>query len=182
MNCFKVFSSFQLPGCGDNVALVHNGFCNDETNIAACGYDGGDCCGHNVNLDHCYQCNCFYKETCDAGVTNNYVGDGFCNDETNIAACDDSGDCCGHNVNVDHCSQCNCFYEETCDAKVTNNYVGDGYCDDETNVLECNFDDGDCCGPNITTTHCTECQCLEVIVPPSGNILFKYIILNLIPC
>ena len=59
--------------------------------------------------------------------------------------------------------------------------VGDGYCDDETNVLECNFDDGDCCGPNITTTHCTECQCLEVIVPPSGNILFKYIILNLIP-
>ena len=60
--------------------------------------------------------------------------------------------------------------------------VGDGYCNDETNVLECNFDDGDCCGPNITTTHCTECQCLEVIVPPSGNILFKYIILNLIPC
>ena len=51
--------------------------------------------------------------------------------------------------------------------------VGDGYCDDETNVLECNFDDGDCCGPNITTTHCTECQCLEVIVPLSGNIFSR---------
>ena len=51
--------------------------------------------------------------------------------------------------------------------------VGNGLCDDETNILECNFDDGDCCGPNITTTHCTECQCLEVIIPPSGNILFK---------
>ena len=50
--------------------------------------------------------------------------------------------------------------------------VGNGFCDDETNILECNFDDGDCCGSNITTTHCSECQCLEVIIPPSGMFYF----------
>ena len=50
--------------------------------------------------------------------------------------------------------------------------VGNGLCDDETNILECNFDDGDCCGSNITTTHCSECQCLEVIIPPSGTFYF----------
>ena len=50
--------------------------------------------------------------------------------------------------------------------------VGNGLCDDETNILECNFDDGDCCGSNITTTHCSECQCLEVIIPPSGKFYF----------
>ena len=50
--------------------------------------------------------------------------------------------------------------------------VGNGLCDDETNTLECNFDDGDCCGSNITTTHCSECQCLEVIIPPSGTFFF----------
>jgi hypothetical protein len=50
--------------------------------------------------------------------------------------------------------------------------VGNGLCDDETNILECNFDDGDCCGSNITTTHCSECQCLEVIIPPSGTFFF----------
>ena len=42
------FSSYQFPGC-DNVGLVGNGVCNDETNIAGCNYDGGDCCGPDVS-------------------------------------------------------------------------------------------------------------------------------------
>ena len=40
-------------------------------------------------------------------------------------------------------------------------YVGDGYCDDGNNNQECNFDGGDCCGPNVNTEYCTECQCLS---------------------
>ena len=40
--------SFLVPDC-DNVALVGNGFCNDETNIADCNYDGGDCCGPDIS-------------------------------------------------------------------------------------------------------------------------------------
>ena len=93
-----MFSSFQLPGCGDNVALVRNGFCNDETNIAACGYDGGDCCGPNVNTDHCVECACHFIENCAAGV-HPLVGNGFCDEETNNIECNyDAGDCCGPDV------------------------------------------------------------------------------------
>ena len=63
-----------------------NGFCNDDTNIAACNYDGGDCCS---NPD--------------------VVGNGFCNDNTNTAECVyDGGDCCV-NVNTDYCSDCYCL-------------------------------------------------------------------------
>ena len=27
-------------------------------------------------------------------------------------------------------------------------------------MVECNFDGGDCCGPNVNTVYCTQCQCL----------------------
>ena len=189
------FFTFQLLGC-DNVILVGNGFCNDETNIPACNYDGGDCCGHNVNMDHCFQCNCFYKETCDAGVTNNYVGDGYCDDETNIPACDyDGGDCCGSCVNTEYCSNCDCLggiisvgitnplvgnglcNEETNTIECNYdggdwcpnfNLVGDGICNDETNHLGCNYDGGDCCLMNVNIDSCSECNCLArgVITSP----------------
>ena len=90
--------------------LVGNGFCNDDTNIAECDYDGGDCCGYSINSEHCTECTCFHQETCLAGVTHGFVGDGVCNDETNIAECNyDGGDCCLMNVNTDSCSDCNCL-------------------------------------------------------------------------
>ena len=89
--------------------LVGNGFCNDDTNIAECDYDGGDCCGYNINSEHCTECTCFHQETCLAGVTHAFVGDGVCNDETNIAECGYDGlDCCGSNVDIDHCTECAC--------------------------------------------------------------------------
>ena len=30
-----------------------NGICEDANNIAACNFDGGDCCGPNVNKQYC---------------------------------------------------------------------------------------------------------------------------------
>ena len=39
--------------------------------------------------------------------------------------------------------------------------IGDRYCDDTTNTLECSFDGGDCCGPDINTQYCSDCQCLD---------------------
>jgi hypothetical protein len=43
-------------------------------------------------------------------VTHAFVGDGFCNDETNVVGCNhDGGDCCLMNVITDSCSGCNCF-------------------------------------------------------------------------
>ena len=38
----------------------------------------------------------------------------------------------------------------------------DGYCDDVNNNEACLFDGGDCCGSNVNTDWCTECQCLEL--------------------
>ena len=36
--------------------LVGNGICNDENNNEKCNWDGGDCCGDEVNKDHCIHC------------------------------------------------------------------------------------------------------------------------------
>ena len=116
--------SFLVPGC-DYVALVGNGFCNDENNNPDCNYDGGDCCATNVNTNTCSECACLLIETC-AGGYHPLVGNGFCNSDTNIAECDYDGlDCCSI-------------------------MVGDGICNDETNNLECNYDGGDCCGPALS--------------------------------
>ena len=40
-------------------------------------------------------------------------------------------------------------------------WIADGYCDDINNNLACTYDGGDCCGSNVNTQFCTECQCLE---------------------
>ena len=90
--------------------FVGNSLCNDELNNLNCNYDGGDCCGYNINSEHCTECTCFHQETCLAGVTHAFIGDGVCNDETNKAECDyDGGDCCGYNITSEHCTDCTCF-------------------------------------------------------------------------
>ena len=40
-------------------------------------------------------------------------------------------------------------------------YKGDGYCDDPNNNCGCDWDGGDCCGPNVRTTYCDVCACLD---------------------
>ena len=37
--------------------------------------------------------------------------------------------------------------------------VGDGFCHDMVNNPGCIYDQGDCCLSNITTNHCTDCEC-----------------------
>jgi hypothetical protein len=150
--------------------LVGNGFCNDDTNIAECDYDGGDCCGDNITSEHCTECTCFHQETCLAGV-HPLVGNGFCNDNTNIVECDyDGGDCCGC-VITEHCEDCACL-GITSD-EVTNPLVGNSLCNDETNNINCNYDGGDCCLMNVNTDSCSDCNCLAsgVIISPGfpGN-------------
>jgi hypothetical protein len=39
-----------------------------------------------------------------------WIGDGFCNDNNNNVGCNfDGGDCCGSNVYTDHCTECLCL-------------------------------------------------------------------------
>ena len=78
---WTLFSSFPIPAC-DNVALVHNGFCNNETNIA--------------------ECVCHFIETCAAGY-HPLVGNGYCDEGTNKTECNyDGGDCCSNSDMVDN--------------------------------------------------------------------------------
>ena len=51
---------FTVLGCND-ITIVGDGFCNDETNNAECNYDHGDCCLSNMNTDHCSECACSFN-------------------------------------------------------------------------------------------------------------------------
>ena len=80
-------------------ALIGNGHCNDEANNAEHSYDGGDCCGYNINKVHCSLCICHNEEVCEARITHQLVGNGFCDSKTNIEICNyDGGDCCGPHI------------------------------------------------------------------------------------
>ena len=105
---FPTFSPFIVLGC-DNIPLVGDGVCNDESNTPVCNYDGGDCCLNVINIDHCSECICFFVEFCATGFHPS-VGDGFCNDETNNAECNhDGGDCCGPDISC----KCCCIEKES---------------------------------------------------------------------
>jgi hypothetical protein len=107
--CYQCLCHFLEICAAGYHPLVGNGFCNDNTNTAECDYDGGECCGYNVNMEQCTECKCSHQETCLAGVNHAFIGDGVCNDETNIAECNyDGGDCCGFDIIYDHCTDCNC--------------------------------------------------------------------------
>ncbi|CAM9701777.1 unnamed protein product, partial [Ectocarpus sp. 13 AM-2016] len=60
--CSSEFSSdlyFDLtaeyPDCGGTVCFIGDGYCDEETNNAECGYDGGDCCDCDC-IDGFYDC------------------------------------------------------------------------------------------------------------------------------
>ena len=95
---------------GTSNALIGDGTCNDETNNEVCNYDGGDCCNRTVVTEYCTECKCYYQETCAAGFFMDWIGDGYCHDLGNNAACNyDEGDCCSTCVTTDYCSNCTCL-------------------------------------------------------------------------
>ena len=49
--------------CNGNLAYIGDGYCDDENNNLLCGYDGGDCCGANVNTLYCSECLCLDGST-----------------------------------------------------------------------------------------------------------------------
>ena len=111
-----------------------------------------------------------------------WVGDGNCDDITNILICNyDGGDCCIEAIITDYCSECRCFEEvESTTATATTtiallscnseDLINDGYCDDITNTMICNYDGGDCCLSNIRTPYCTDCKCLGLLDKSSNDI------------
>ena len=103
-NCHK---GCVLPA-GWPSSLIGNGLCDDVLNNPECDYDGGDCCGVNVNTDWCTECVCYADLDC--AVPLDLIGNGFCNDEANTAGCSfDGGDCCKDCINAEFCIECLCY-------------------------------------------------------------------------
>ena len=106
----KTTSSKECPFtkfAGDNV-------CDDLINNEECDWDGGDCCGYNVNTLLCSACDCLdpnHNSDHDGCIDPfDYTGDSLCDDALNNEDCEwDGGDCCGANVNTDVCSACDCL-------------------------------------------------------------------------
>ena len=102
-----------------HVLYIADGKCDDDFNNKECNWDGGDCCGNNVNKDKCEICECHapdFEEKCDK----KQIADGICNDDTNTEECKwDGGDCCGDFLMTEHnlgeptdmteCSACECL-------------------------------------------------------------------------
>merc|ERR1711935_486269 len=64
----------------------------------------------------------------------NWIGDNYCDDENNNAACQfDGGDCCNNSMLHwdSYCSACQCLEQAQCDGH--ENWIGDNYCDDVNN-------------------------------------------------
>ena len=141
-----------------DLSWVGDGFCDDAVNIEICNYDGGDCCGVQVDTSYCQICECFDEETNEECSIPNLVGDGICDDQANFPICNyDNGDCCGGDISNVTCTLCECKLQE-CEANDTA-LIGDGFCHDITNVRACDFDGGDCCGDDIKTEFCKVCTC-----------------------
>ena len=94
-------------------------YCDDINNNAECNYDGGDCCGANVDTTYCQDCQCLdpnFTSTTSTTTTAatcarpEWQGDNFCDDINNDAECNyDGGDCCGTNVDITYCQECQCL-------------------------------------------------------------------------
>jgi hypothetical protein len=50
-----------LLGCF-NLEWKGDGICDDKNNHGGCDFDGGDCCGKDVDKDLCTLCQCLEEE------------------------------------------------------------------------------------------------------------------------
>ena len=134
-------------------AKIGDGICQDENNNLICSYDGGDCCGKDIDTSNCTLCHkCLkYQEmpkTSYEGLCPNHVqiGDGFCQDENNIDVClFDGGDCCLEELETAHCKGCICINaKDHFDPCPEGERIGDGACNLSNNNTVCSFDGGDC--------------------------------------
>merc|ERR1712048_776498 len=104
-----------------------------------------------------------------------YKGDGNCDDENNNAGCNwDGGDCCGSNVSTKYCTKCQCLdctKQPSCPKKGgqcgDKSLFKDNFCDDENNNCGCGWDGGDCCGA-VNKKYCKDCGCKDPNYKPQS--------------
>eukprot|EP00095_Tigriopus_kingsejongensis_P006351 maker-scaffold390_size186308-snap-gene-0.34 protein:Tk06351 transcript:maker-scaffold390_size186308-snap-gene-0.34-mRNA-1 annotation:"polymorphic outer membrane protein g i family" len=99
-----------------------DGYCDDMNNVKACGFDAGDCCDKRTAAWNafCVKCECVGPNITtttpkpmkvDLCPSPHFKGDGFCDDNNNLAACQyDGGDCCSRRKNWNFfCQECKCI-------------------------------------------------------------------------
>ena len=69
--------SINNPGSCGNLQNKGDNYCDDDNNNQACGWDGGDCCGNNINKQYCSECECLDPQH---GSGNYGSGDYSCGD------------------------------------------------------------------------------------------------------
>ena len=119
----KMIKSDRWESWGDSCPSnwVGDGACDDECNTEDNSWDGGDCCGPDVDDWWCWDCECLDPNSEDFVAEGDedeeedpctfwYVGDGYCDDECNVENHDfDGGDCCGDDVETWFCTECACL-------------------------------------------------------------------------
>ena len=64
----SIYSSTSFAGeC--NSGWIGDNYCDDINNNMDCSYDGGDCCGCNINADYCSVCACLDPNGSGGGTT-----------------------------------------------------------------------------------------------------------------
>ena len=116
-----MLQSTESVACKFQYNWINDGYCDDGGNTIECDFDGGDCCGPDVNTTYCSLCQCLEDH---GGGENNFtttikpcnfhslhwIGDGYCDDDANNLECNfDGGDCCGDDAITDYCLECQCL-------------------------------------------------------------------------
>ena len=166
-------------------AITGDGYCDDEANIAECGYDFKDCCQMENDRTLCKDCFCYiqeeqkaslkheYKTNCNKGDYYSNWGDGHCDlNHNNADHYFDLGDCCLENLscrrvfsNLGIMDWETSFCPENDPCIKSNLFciqeeLGDGICQDHNNGPFCDYDGGDCCLiPDGEDDDCCECAC-----------------------
>jgi len=90
-----------------------DGYCDDENNNDSCDYDGGDCCGDDVNTSFCSACQCL-----DPDFGSDDSGEDDCEDNRPTAWCEKKKGKC-HKYGVAKNCQKTCFSCACVDLKPT---------------------------------------------------------------
>ena len=101
-----------------------DGYCDDENNNDGCDYDGGDCCGDDVNTQYCSACQCLDHDFGD--------GDDECEDIKSTAWCE-------NRKSKGKCSKPNVAYkcQKTCLNCACEDFKSTSWCENKMNQGKC---------------------------------------------
>merc|ERR1711962_1186808 len=123
---------------------IEDNYCDDENNNEECQFDGGDCCGDNVNTQYCSECACRTEGPIEGTTEEPTEGStDWPTDEPTEVPTEGTPEPIG----------------------CVDQWIGDSYCDDQNNNPECEFDGGDCCQEDAQEgwdQYCNECLCIEI--------------------